>query len=478
MQFTPTPEQLAIVKAAISTSDNLLISALAGAFKTSTLILIAEALPSTEILALAFNKKIQIEMQERLPPNCRAMTLNGLGHKVWQDSSGRRSSVNKDKCYEILSALVAQLPAASRSAVHDGAGMGELLRLISFGKQCGFVPTGHFPQSKPLLSTDEFFAHIDQNLSDLEQDLIIEATLESIRQALQGKIDFDDQIFMPTLFQGAFPRYPVVLVDEAQDLSALNHATLRKLVGTRRLIAVGDSRQAIYGFRGAHEDSMAKLAADFSMRELGLSISGRCPSAIVEHARWRAPHMRALHEGGSVRHLTRWSANDVPEGAFVLCRNNAPLFRCALRFLRAGRHVELANGDVAKQLLRVMQKFGDKHITQDEVLAAIDRWAEKEKAKVKPHAHGLIDDKVECLCLFAEQGPTLGDAIAYVNHLINSSGTVKLLTIHKAKGLEADDVFILDHDLIGNKDQDPNLRYVAQTRSKRNLTYIRTEDYV
>lgn len=476
-EWTPTDEQLAVVTAATSSSDNLLVSALAGAAKTSTLILLAEALPDVEILALAFNKKIQLEMQDRLPPNCTAKTLNGLGHSTWQNAIGRRPAIDKDKGYKIFDELMQQLPAATRRRVHEGTGMGELLRLVAFGKQCGFIPTGHFEKGKRLLSTEEFFAHIDAKLDDVEVELIIEATLESLRQGMKGQLDFDDQILLPTLFHGAFPRYPLVLVDEAQDLSALNHATLRKLVGTRRLIAVGDSRQAIYGFRGAHEDSMAKLGEDFNMRELILSTSFRCPEVIVEHARWRAPHMKSAKPGGEVRTLSLWSSADVPDHAFILCRNNAPLFHTALRLLAAGRHVELSNGDVAKQLLKVMQKFGDRNMPQMEVYAAIDSWAEKEKAKVKARAHGTIDDKVECMRLFAGQGDDLGGALGYINHLINSSGTIKLLTVHKAKGLEADDIFLLDEDLIGDKDQEPNLRYVAITRAKQRLTYIYTKEY-
>ena len=91
-----------------------------------------------------------------------------------------------------------------------------------------------------------------------------------------------------------------------------------------------------------------------------------------------------------------------------------------MRLLAAGRHVELSNGDVAKQLLKVMQKFGDRNMPQMEVYAAIDSWAEKEKAKVKARAHGTIDDKVECMRLFAGQGDDLGGALGYINHLINS----------------------------------------------------------
>jgi hypothetical protein len=48
--------------------------------------------------------------------------------------------------------------------------------------------------------------------------LIDSVLTDSIRLAYEGQIDFDDQIYMPTLFGGTFPRFPLVMVDEAQDL--------------------------------------------------------------------------------------------------------------------------------------------------------------------------------------------------------------------------------------------------------------------
>src|SRR5690606_36910826 len=99
--FTPTEEQAACIEAARSTTDNLIISALAGAAKTSTLVMISEAV-RTPTLCLAFNKRIAAEMKQRLPSHCEAMTLNSLGHRVWGRSIGRRLVVNTRKNYEIL----------------------------------------------------------------------------------------------------------------------------------------------------------------------------------------------------------------------------------------------------------------------------------------------------------------------------------------------------------------------------------------
>ena len=473
---TPTEEQTAIILAAQTSTENLLIDALAGAAKTSTLVMIAEALPDTEILCLAFNKKIAEEMTRRLPSNCKAMTLNSLGHRVWAEATGLRLTLKTDKTYTILKSLIDALPPEEKKSAY--ASFAELLRLIDFGKQCGFIPTGHYEKAKQLMNSEDFFSHIENRLTKLEEELITSATVESIKQAFAGVIDFSDQILMPTVFHGAFPRYPLVLIDEAQDLSALNHATLKKLV-KKRLIAVGDPCQAIYGFRGAHADSMVMLAKEFSMTQLNLSISFRCPKAIVKHSHWRAPRMEfpAWAKEGEIHHWTSWYAKDLPESATILCRNNAPLFACAIKLLKNGRSAELSGNDVSKALAKIMSKFGDNKLLASVVLEKIDQWEQAQKTKTRKHGHGSISDRAECMRLFANQGENLGDALAYMEYLNRQHSPLKLLSIHKSKGLEFPDVFILDQHLISNEDQNPNLRYVAITRAQNSLTYIEMEDF-
>lgn len=471
-----TEEQTALVAASTGSADNILVSALAGAAKTTSLVKVAEALPDTEMLCLSFNKKIATEMQERLPPNCKAMTLNSLGHRTWSEATGRRLRIDSSKTYELMKAAIEEQSASDRSALYET--MAELMRLVDFGKACGYIPTGTYDRAKRLMDDDEFFSHIENKLSGLEQDIIRAVTLQSLKAAFDGQCDYNDQILMPTVFHGAFPRYPLVLVDEAQDLSALNHAMLRKLA-KRRLIAVGDACQAIYGFRGAHQDSMEQLRGTFAMREKVLSISFRCPKRVVEHAHWRAPHMRwpSWARDGSVSTLTSWRASDIAESAAILCRNNAPLFGIAIRLLRNGRTCQLDGKDIITSLTKIMRKFGGSDIRRTDVLARIDVWCETEKAKNKHRAWPRIEDRAECMRTFANEGPTLGDALAYAQHLMHLHSPLKLSTIHKAKGLEFDHVYFLDNDLVGDDEQEPNLRYVAITRAKDTLTYINSKDF-
>lgn len=474
MTFTPTEEQAIAVELASTTEDNLLISALAGAAKTSTLVLIAEALPTTRMLCLAFNKAIQLEMQERLPSNCKAMTLNGLGHRAWSEAIGKFCKLDKDKVYNLLKEKVDALEGEEKTIIYEN--FADIKRNISSLKSAGWLPEGKFDRAKPLMSDSEAYDWLSEEPSELEWKLIYDVSLESAQLALKGRIDFDDQILMPTLFPCIFERYPLVLIDEAQDLSALNHAMLRK-IARRRLIAVGDECQAIYGFRGAHQNSMQLLEKEFEMKRIGLTISFRCSQKVVEHARWRAPAMRYPEwaKAGSVANLTVWSVEDLPDTATIICRNNAPLFDMAIKLLRNGRYPQIRGNDIGKTLLKQMKKLGPDTMPRAQLIEAILQWRDKKLEKSRDP--GKIEDQAACMRVFAEQGDDLSGAILYAEHVFNAHGPLQLMTGHKSKGLEFDDVFILDRQLLSKHGQDLNLLYVMQTRAKLNLTYITSEGF-
>ena len=475
--FTPTAEQEAIVAAARETDDNLLVSALAGAAKTSTLVLIAKALPRTMILCLAFNKKIADEMRERLPGNCESMTLNSLGHRSWSDTIGQRLRLERSKTYQIVRGLIeAKKDGVIKQELYGK--LSDIIKAVDSGKTAGYIPDGHYTNAQRLMDDEQFYEWLEDEPDPEEWDIIRAASTESIRRGFEGEIDFNDQILLPTVFQSPFPRYPLVLIDEAQDLSALNHATLHKLA-KKRLIAVGDPCQAIYGFRGAHEDSMAKLANEFDMTELSLTISFRCPQAVVKEAQWRAPAMQwpEWAELGSIRHLDSYAVDDLPDHAAVICRNNAPIFAMAIRFLKSGRGVEIMGRDVGKSLIRIMRKFSkDDKLPQDEVYRHIEKWRDYKLSRTRNPDR--VHDQVDCMYLFADNGENLGQILAYATALVESKGRVLMMTGHKSKGLEFEHVYFLDEFLVRKEGQDPNLRYVIQTRAMKTLTYIESDHYV
>lgn len=475
MTFTPSDEQIACRVAAVETEDNLLISALAGAAKTSTLVLIMNALPKVNGLVLAFNKRIATEMQTKCPPNFTAQTLNSLGHRAWADVCGRRLILNSRKNYQILSDYIDSLGTdAERKKAWESSSF--VLRSAGQAKSAGHVPNSIFNSRKcqRIMDDDELFAALEEVPTLLEEQMLLHVLTCSMEMAFNGEIDFDDQLLMPTCFRASFPRYQLVMVDEAQDLSELNHMMLQKLV-RKRIIAVGDQCQAIYGFRGAHSEGMKEMKSRFDMTELQLSCSFRCPEAIVRHVQWRAPHM-TWWEGnphkGSVRRLQEWSITNLPDNCAVICRNNAPLFRFALLSFRHGRLPNLWGNDIGKGLLALMKKLGPLNMQKSAALEQLAAWYEGQAAKARNKS--TLRDRMECVKIFIEETNTLGAAVDRAQHILNAEGKLNFLTAHKAKGHEFSDVYILDEEIISDKGQDPNVRYVAVTRSMENLTYIET----
>lgn len=482
-RVTATPEQVLIIEAAVQTKDNLLISALAGAAKTSTLEFICKYMPVAPMLSIAFNKRIAEEMAKRLPGHVQCSTINSIGHRVWMKACSKRLVLDTKKSYNVLSTLVKSMPKrAQQDAYEDFA---ETLRLIAHAKLNGYIPEGVLPHVRRLIPSEDFWASLEEEATELQVSLVDQVLEESIKMAYNGQIDFDDQIYMPTLFGGTFPKFPLVMVDEAQDLSPLNHAMLAKLV-TERLIAVGDPWQSIYGFRGAVHAGMSRLQHQYNMREMPLSISFRCPISIVERARFRAPHMQwpqwAIQ--GEIHEIhEEWTESLIPDNAAVICRNNAPLFSCALRLLRRGRGIQLVGSDLGPGLVKVLKKLGPEYLDRDKTLEAINRW-ETERLR-KARNEGPTRDRAECLRVFAGFGDTLGAAIAYAERLFSSAGPIQLLSGHKAKGLEWDTVFHLDPWRIPSRyaiggealEQELNVRYVIETRAKEKLYLVNLEDF-
>jgi hypothetical protein len=176
---------------------------------------------------------------------------------------------------------------------------------------------------------------------------------------------------------------------------------------------------------------------------------------------------------GEIHHLTSWSLSDIPEGAAVICRNNAPLLRLAVNMLKHGQYPNLWGNDIAAGLIKRLTKLGPKNMKQEVALQELEKYHEKQKKKVK--SKRALQDRMDCMHVLISQSPTLGEAITYANHVFSTKGQIHLMTGHKSKGHEFDNVYFLDQHLIDNEGQDPNLRYVICTRAQRRLIYVESD---
>lgn len=465
---TPTTEQAHIIDRALNSPRPIMITAYAGTGKTTTLEMIQSAIPVRPCLYLAFGHRNAKEATGKMLSTTTIRTFNGFGHRVWANACAKNLSLSPRKTQDTLREIINEVRKADQGPLWDA--YHEVVAGVARAKALGYIPEGHIKANKSLIKQSAFHARLEETPDDLVSDLIDAVLTRSIASAYKGLIDFNDQIYMPALFGGTYPQFPVVLVDEYQDLNPTNHAMIAKMTKSR-LIAVGDEAQSIYAFRGAQAGGMANAIETYAMEPADLSVSFRCPQAIVEHAKWRVPNFKWSKSGGSVEQPTKLELGDIPDSAAIICRNNAPLLRAGLQLLATGRSISIAGSDIGPRLVGIMRKLGSTDLTRESTLAAVDDWLEDKLAKDSTTATDLAD----CMKVFAKAGANLGQAIGYAEHVFKQDGKLLLTSGHKAKGLEWDTVIHLDPDLCRNDEQDRNLRYVIQTRSAHRLIEVNSD---
>lgn len=520
MALVPTPEQQAIIQAVAHRSESIMITAFAGAAKTSSLVMAARALPEQPALCLAFNVKNKQDLEAKMPRHFKVSTLNGLGHLAWGRAIGKRIGVEERKLGQLVSAVM-------KEADYQGGedSWTTIRQLVTAAMLAGLVPST-LPQKGLVEDLPEVWMDLGAESCDIapNQDecaLARQVLIESIQQAYGFKgppvISFDEQIYLSAMIGGLFPRYPVVFVDEAQDLSKLNHIQVKRCAADR-IIVVGDPKQAIYGFRGGDSSSMENMRAmRSSWIDLPLSLTFRCPQTIVQRQQAHAPGFRAAEtnqQGQIVRiappegaDLTEWSWGwkDVEgysrngDEIAILCRNNAPLLGMAFALLRQGIGVKMLGRDIGKGLVVLSKKIIPKDDTPaDKTVQLIRDWLATEttlaKANNKPHRIAGIVDRGESLLAvmeFSKATNAKGLRSALESLFKRENGVVTLASIHKAKGLEYDVVLHLDPWRIPSKfakraaeagdksqlQQENNLRYVCETRTKRVLLEANLKDF-
>jgi DNA helicase-2/ATP-dependent DNA helicase PcrA len=107
-----------------------------------------------------------------------------------------------------------------------------------------------------------------------------------------GLIDFDGMVLIGLhlvehyewIRRALAARFPVLVVDEYQDLGQALHRIVQCLCfkAGMRLVAVGDPDQSIYGFTGAEPSLLQSLAKRKDVETITLRLNYRCGSAIIQ----------------------------------------------------------------------------------------------------------------------------------------------------------------------------------------------------
>lgn len=470
-------------------TGSAVVEAVAGSGKSSTLELITNIIPPGDsVIMLAFNKSIVESLKARIRKGIDIKTLNGYGHTLVGKRFNWKVKIDKNKTFKIIDDISNEF--SQRGGYIYDTYRDEIVKLVSLSKANAIAPDQEH-DIKELIDVNGMSVN-KKDKCDVSK-MVGRILLESIQNT--RTIDFDDQLYLPVMLGMQGQTYDWVLCDEAQDFSPVQHELTKKLIGPdTRVIAVGDTYQSIYAFRGASHTSMLDFKSMLNATVMPLSICYRCGKEIVKFAKNYMPTIEYWDDqvDGDVYDQERYDSELFPPGSMILCRMNAPLVKTFYRLIGANVPAKIPGRDIAAGLKKILRSFGDQH-TRGDIEEKITAWQDEEsQAAIKADQEKrleLITDKADVLRVILEESglESIDGMISHIDQLFDPKrkGSIILSTIHKAKGSEADNVFILDDFLMPSSMakteealvQERNLQYVAYTRAKQNLVFIESDGW-
>lgn len=497
----PTPEQMAIYDSLAGTGFprskySLAINSVAGSGKTTTAVTGAgyASRLHKNIGFVAFNAAIAKELGSRMKGTASASTLHSLGLRLLRPAIPGLGLCNENSKYRTIA--VSEYPSffvpwKGRMVLRPE--YAALLPMIDVIRTQNIDI--HTVSEKSIEGISD--ACDRQGIEVPSVQYIQEVVYAAMRcleigsdLSVMTEFDFSDMIWLPGQL-GLNKRFlDLIFADEAQDFNPTQQHLINSVANESCI--VGDPYQSIMGWAGADNNSFSNLAKLTDARELPLSVCWRCPSRHLGLARILVPHIKDSPEcrEGTVRQVSSFSvASFCKPGDMILCRNNSPLISCAYNMMRQKVRVCVKGKNIGQGIVKLIERL--KACDTADLAKKLARYELKELGKlVDRDAHetafDALRDKVRCIVEISKEC----DSIASLNEMCHtlftdasaSGEVVTLSSIHRAKGLEADNVVILEPELLAARARDPesyqqekNLLYVALTRAKNHLAFASGE---
>lgn len=481
MLFTPTPEQADII-AATRTGQNVTISAGAGTGKTATLQFLAADRPQLKGLYVAFNRAIKDEARRKFAGSAiEARTLHSLAYAT--HGASMRDRLNGPKW----------MPPGQKAKIL-GIEMPITVRLDERAEQ----PTKQLGKTTLVRLVDDMLKRFMQSDAQTFDDIEIPVTggLVFVQSAFRdeltatirdyARVAWDDlndpRGRLPYSHDAYFKSwsldeessrlpYDIIMLDEGQDASPVMIGVLRRQ--QTQIVVVGDTAQAIYGWRGA-VDAMGQ----FGGVRLPLQQSFRFGPDIAQRANWWLEAMGAeLRIRGLIGKPGQLGVVRTPDA--VLCRSNGGVLLEVMEAQQRGLDVHIAGRHQAQALKNLAQaccELRTKGHTNHPDLDTFTSW----DAVVALAERGDAPELEVLVKLVEKFEPE--EIIRAIDVCVDvpSEAELTVSTMHVSKGLEWERVRIGEDFRKPKKDscgeeaspipaEEARLAYVAITRARTEL---------
>ena len=420
-----TPEQHTVVEYCKShysdtSSELVLINAIAGSGKTTLLTAIAKTLQHTNGLYICYNKSIATEAATKFPTTTACSTTHSLAYRAVVKQLGLRVGTFNYRSIDM------SVPYEFKLLVLDSIKEFCVSEHLSFEQ---FAADNEF---------DEFLANTCSHYLSLMESGKIECSH-----------DFYLKAFHIMLASGEleYPKFDFVMIDESGDVNLVTLAIFR-LLPAKLKIAVGDIAQNIYSFNHtinafehlAEEGTLFNMTQSFRVSsEIASRIETFCQTFVQPSMSFKGVPL---------------ADNHIKSRAYIT-RTNAGLIAKMIELSKSGTPYSLVRkaSDIFSLPLMVcgfkyqgaIHVPGYKHLQHD-----IDDWYE---ADVKQRASSLFTHLAEiyaadyaliqAMKLVIKHGKTdIMSTYLDAKHHEGSKHGLVLLTAHSAKGLEMDEVTI------------------------------------
>ena len=495
LEFTPSPYQQKIFDFIIHGNGNAVISAKAGAGKTFTAVESMKLInPKNKVMFLAFNKGIADELNEKLEnyKNVEVRTSHSLGFAMLNRNVDGEIILDEYKYRRYLKEHITELTSIFSQKITRA----EYINYID--SITDLIDFARYNLAQSSEEVKRLAIKYDIPTSFDECDVVVKM-LEWGKTELNC-VDFTDMVWLPvecSMSARGFQK-DFIFIDECQDQSLMSIQLFLKCFkrGTR-FIACGDEKQTINTFNGSSEEAFEYMKNYPKTTLFELPICYRCPKKIVKLAQDIVSEIQPREDAIEGEIVADCRTSILRSGDMVICRSKAPLVMVYNKLLSKNVPCFIKGQEFGAELKKLINDIDVEEINmslkEDGVFVRLyDNLFEQrnklmvssgmdyQDATLSSYITNLYD-MIKTLEILGKHYTTKADLLSHIDEMFNeNNGGIILSTIHKAKGLEADNVYILCYSSMPSKlakkkwekEAEENLIYVAFTRAKRRLGFI------